>query len=85
MSLISDARVKFNELDKDQSGYLEYSELTPVVKTWALTLKKESQVDVEAAMDEMMRGVDVNSDGKLSLLEFVEIFDKVLSENGVWI
>lgn len=85
MSLISDARVKFNELDKDGSGYLEFSELTPVVKTWAVTLKKESQVDVEVAMDEMMRGVDVNSDGKLSLLEFVEIFDKVLSENGVWI
>lgn len=85
MDLIEKARKSFNALDTDQSGYLEKQELVPVVLAWAASCKAETDIDLESALNEMMTTIDANSDGKLSLLEFVSIFETVVSTGGLWV
>lgn len=85
MDLVHQATMAFKKLDTDNSGYLEKGELREVATAWALACKKETGIDIEVAIGEMLNSVDYNSDGKLELKEFSLIFQKVISENGVWI
>ena len=82
--LIEQARIKFNSLDKDKSGFLEKQELAEVLIEWASTCKSTIEIDVDAACTELIASVDVNGDGKLDLLEFVVIFEATMAQSGVY-
>merc|ERR1711871_4009 len=82
--LIEQARVKFNCLDKDKSGFLEKEELAQVLLEWASTCKSSIDIDVDEACTELIASVDVNGDGKLDLMEFVVIFEATMTQSGVY-
>jgi len=84
MELTEKAKVEFQKLDKDGSGFLEKNELEAVLKTWATLCGAQVQIDPSASIDEMMSKLDANSDGKLSLAEFIPLFDGVVSTCGIW-
>ena len=58
-----DARAMFDELDEDDSGYLEEMEVASLCRTLGKKLNKKS---MEKAMAEM----DTSGDGKVSFEEF---------------
>jgi Ca2+-binding EF-hand superfamily protein len=84
LDMIEAARIKFRSLDKDNSGFLEKEELTPVLFDWCKDSKEKTEVDLQAACDNLLASVDVNGDGKLDLLEFVVIFEKAMENECFW-
>lgn len=84
MDLLKRAKVQFDKLDKDNSGYLEKNELGPILKVWAEACNVEISVDPSAALETMLNSLDANNDGKLELNEFVVLFEKVINEVGIW-
>ncbi|CAD8142625.1 unnamed protein product [Paramecium octaurelia] len=70
-------KVAFNALDEDDSGYLERKELISILNNCADTLKIERPSSEE--MDEILKELDENSDGKVSENEFQKLIEKVLS------
>lgn len=78
MDLIHRARAKFVELDTDKSGMLETQELDKVAE-WVLQAYSDKSVGDRAAFKEtLMKRIDVNQDGKLSMQEFAVVFDEIL-------
>ena len=67
------ARVKFDEFDVDKSGFLENAELLKVAE-WVISSFSEGSTSVEDGKARMMARLDVNTDGKLSYPEFIELF-----------
>jgi len=84
MDLIKRAKVAFDKLDVDKSGYLEKEELQGVVQLWASTVNQEIGVDTSSQLEELLKSTDANSDGKIELLEFVVIFEQCIAKSGVW-
>jgi Ca2+-binding EF-hand superfamily protein len=76
MATLKFAQFKFRELDDDNSGYLDRSELDEVVE-WMLDNGKDhrrrnsSRLIKNMMKAEMMNRIDSNGDGKLSLEEFI--------------
>jgi len=80
---LSFAASKFNELDVDQNGFLENEELSTVVD-WMLTMEPEkgdlTNSDQQYQLkSSMMKKIDENQDGKLSLSEFTILFEDVMA------
>ena len=84
MDLIKRAKIAFDKLDADKSGFLEKSELIPVVSAWATAVNQAIGVDPSKQLDELLASTDANSDGKIELLEFVVIFEQCIASSGVW-
>jgi len=84
MDLLKRARVQFDKLDADKSGFLEKNELGPILKVWAEACNVEINVDPAAALDAMLNSLDANNDGKLEIAEFIVLFEKVINEVGIW-
>ena len=80
---LSFAANKFNELDVDGNGYLENDELMTVVD-WMVAMEpdkgdvndEEQQSQLKSAM---MKRIDENQDGRLSLREFTVLFEDVMA------
>ncbi len=62
---------EFKKLDKDGSGYLTREEL----RTWLKSLAKDINMDLtENDIDQLIRKLDENKDGKVSIDEFEKFF-----------
>ena len=78
IDLIARARAKFDELDADKSGMLEKAELDKVAE-WVLQAYSDKSTEDRAAFKEtLLKRIDVNQDGKLSMQEFAVVFDEIL-------
>ena len=84
MELTDKAKSEFHKLDKDSSGFLEKGELDVVLKSWAKICGAQVGIDPSASIDELLSKLDANSDGKLSLSEFIPLFDQVIASCGLW-
>jgi Ca2+-binding EF-hand superfamily protein len=80
--LYEEARQKFRLLDQNNSGFLETNELMGVVRVW-IQKYCEFEVNLEnnsdALYDIFMDKIDVNKDGQISLMEFLETFEDTLT------
>jgi Ca2+-binding EF-hand superfamily protein len=78
MDLIHRARAKFEALDTDKSGMLEVAELDAVAE-WVLQGYSDKPAEErEHFKATLMKRIDVNADGKLSMQEFAVVFDEIL-------
>lgn len=78
IELVKRAKVKFDELDTDRSGMLESAELDKVCD-WVLTAYVEkSEAERAEFKVTLMKKIDANGDGKLSLPEFAVLWDEML-------
>jgi Ca2+-binding EF-hand superfamily protein len=84
MDLLAQAKKAFNELDKDQSGFLEKEELGKVLVHWAEQCGARIGLDPKQPLEELLGKLDANSDGKLSLTEFLPLFQDVTTASGMW-
>ena len=84
MDLIAKAKKEFDRLDDDKSGFLEKSELTAMMKVWGQNVLSEIKIDASGNIDELLSKLDTNGDGKISLMEFVPLFDQCIAKSGVW-
>lgn len=84
MDLIARAKKEFERLDSDKSGYLEKNELGIVLADWGKSITDVLHIDTTVDIEELLSKVDVNGDGKLSLMEFVPLFDSCIAKSGVW-
>mmetsp|Transcript_14353 Transcript_14353/g.2082 ORF Transcript_14353/g.2082 Transcript_14353/m.2082 type:complete len:94 (-) Transcript_14353:80-361(-) len=69
-------KATFELIDKDKSGFLEAKEIYEVIKNTKFDsgIEKPEQADVE----EVLKELDENGDGKLSLDEFYVLIGQVL-------
>mmetsp|Transcript_7538 Transcript_7538/g.7609 ORF Transcript_7538/g.7609 Transcript_7538/m.7609 type:complete len:372 (+) Transcript_7538:120-1235(+) len=69
---------KFKELDEDRSGYLGCAELNEVVE-WILDngqkYNNSNKIIKNMTKIEMMKKIDANGDGQLSLEEFCQLYE----------
>ncbi|CAK82936.1 unnamed protein product (macronuclear) [Paramecium tetraurelia] len=70
------AESAFKQVDKDGSGYLERPELEEVMNNVAADLGVEPPTSEE--IDEVLKELDENGDGKLSIDEFQVLIEQVL-------
>jgi Ca2+-binding EF-hand superfamily protein len=84
MDLIAQAKKAFGKLDADGSGFLEKEELGKVLVFWAEKCGARIGIDPKLPLDELLAKLDANSDGKLSLSEFVPLFEDVTVQCGMW-
>jgi len=84
MDLITQAKKAFGKLDADGSGFLEKEELGKVLVFWAEKCGARIGIDPKQPLDELLAKLDANSDGKLSLAEFVPLFEDVTVQCGMW-
>lgn len=84
MDLISQAKKAFGKLDADNSGFLEKEELGKVLVFWAEKCGARIGLDPKQPLEELLNKLDANSDGKLSLSEFVPLFEDVTVTCGMW-
>ena len=72
------ARARFAELDGDNNGFLENTELVAVVE-WVMTsFGDKLGTDASAVKTKMMARLDANKDGKLDAQEFEVLFKEML-------
>ena len=84
MDLISRAKNEFDRLDTDKSGFLEKNELTAILKVWGQTVLSEIKIDASGNIEDLLSKLDANGDGKISLMEFVPLFDQCIAKSGIW-
>ena len=77
MELIKRAKVKFDELDNDKSGMLEKEELDKVAEWCLQSYVERSEEERASFKSTLMKRIDFNQDGKLSLQEFAVVFDEI--------
>jgi Ca2+-binding EF-hand superfamily protein len=80
LELVEEAKRKFRELDADNSGFLEKSELQPIVERWAKANSRSLKMDSDDIAERILGQLDVDKDGKVSLAEFIEGFDNIMYE-----
>lgn len=69
-------RAAFETMDKDKSGYLERNELEAVMANVASDINQSPPT--KADVDEVLRELDENKDGRISLTEFQVLMEQVL-------
>jgi Ca2+-binding EF-hand superfamily protein len=74
--LLEIARDAFESVDTDGSGFIEQRELKEVMAGVASDVGMSQPSDAD--VDEVMRSLDANSDGKISLDEFKALIKAVL-------
>ena len=84
MDLITRAKAEFDRLDTDKSGFLEKNELTAMLKVWSQTVLSEIKIDATVNIEDLLSKLDANGDGKISLMEFVPLFDQCIAKSGIW-
>jgi len=78
-SMLQRAKVKFDELDSDKSGFIERSELDKMID-WVLTVYIEKSVEDRTSFHKtFLDRIDVNKDGKLDFLEFLGVYHEMFS------
>ncbi len=80
MELVEQAKEQFRLLDADNSGFLEKNELEPIVHKWANANATSLKLQGPDVVDRILAQLDVDQDGKVSLLEFIDGFDTVMYE-----
>jgi Ca2+-binding EF-hand superfamily protein len=80
MELVEQAKEVFRQLDADGSGFLEKEELTPVISKWITNNGRSFREDPEGLLEEVLACLDVDHDGKVSLIKFIEGFDNLMYE-----
>ena len=78
-SVTRKAKVKFDQLDADGSGYLEAKEIRALAD-WVLDVEKallNFTLDMHALRVSIMRRLDFSADGKLCFAEFSSLFEEV--------
>lgn len=63
-------KAKFQELDKDKTGYLDHNEVKAALK------ELYSSIDLrlsDADIDQMIKQVDKDNNGKISIEEFINL------------
>lgn len=78
MELVEEAKAMFRLLDVDKSGFLDKSELAPIVHKWAHGNASVLQMSSESIVDDILNSMDIDKNGKIDLLEFIEGFDNML-------
>lgn len=78
IELVNRAIYKFQEFDKDNSGFLEKTEIEEMVRQVLLVFSEKSDTEVEQFRVSLLKKVDVNNDKKISLQEFSDLFDEML-------
>ena len=80
VEIISRAETKFREIDTDASGFIEPAEFAPVIDFMLKTStdSKERKILTKEECVIKIEGTDKNSDGKLSLEEFIVLYEEVL-------
>lgn len=73
--LVERAREKFKEFDTNHSGTIESDEINQVI-TWTLQAYPAENKAVYQAR--IMANIDANKDGQLDLLEFTDLFEKMI-------
>ena len=66
-------------MDINQNGYLEGSELTSILEKWAAANNKALGDNSGAVLEELIKSVDYDEDGKVNLLEFVKVFEQIVA------
>lgn len=66
----------FDAVDKDKSGYLEANELKEVMQNVANDIGTKAPTDEE--VNDVLKELDTNQDGKISLDEFQVLIKQVL-------
>lgn len=84
MDLIGQAKKAFAKLDADGSGFLEKEELGKVLVFWAEKCGARIGLDPKQPLEELLAKLDANSDGKLSVSEFMPLFEDVTVQCGMW-
>jgi Ca2+-binding EF-hand superfamily protein len=70
--------------DKLTASEIEKEELSKVMTLWSERCGKKVGIDPGAKLEELIAKVDVNGDGKLSLAEFVPLFEDLTITCGLW-
>jgi Ca2+-binding EF-hand superfamily protein len=78
MELVEEAKTMFRLLDADKSGFLEKDELAPIVHKWAHVNAALLNMSAESVVDDILSNMDIDKNGKIDLLEFIEGFDNML-------
>jgi Ca2+-binding EF-hand superfamily protein len=58
--------------------------LDDFLRKWAKVCGDELNIDPSDSLDDLLNKVDANSDGKLSLEEFIPLFDQMVTKSGIW-
>ena len=73
-------KAAFDTVDTDGSGFLEKDELATIMENIANSIGVEKPTTSE--VDEVLKELDANNDGKLSLSEFQVLIKQVLEMMG---
>jgi calmodulin len=73
--LVERAREKFKEFDTNDSGTIESDEIRAVI---AWTLQAYPVSNKKVYEERIMANIDINKDGQLDLLEFTDLFEKMV-------
>lgn len=71
------AKAAFDAVDTDKSGYLERNELEAVMSS--VSSEFDFDQPTKEDVDEILKEIDVNSDGKISLNEFQAQIKQILN------
>lgn len=69
-----DAELIFSEFDRDETGYLDFKEL----KNLFTCLGIGAGVDLDEFVEQQMKLMDKNEDGKVDFDEFVECYNNLM-------
>lgn len=78
LSLLHEARSKFQELDSDKSGFLEAGEIDTLVELVLQAYVEKSPADRAHFKSTLISRIDRNKDGKLDLKEFTDLWEEML-------
>ena len=77
LELVESAKRKFEELDIDSSGQLEVAEIDLLLESISLNFRAKDMKQRKKFRESFLRNVDENHDGKLTLMEFVYLWENI--------
>lgn len=65
----------FKEMDKDNSGYIDISELQAAfAKAFQASGRPADEAEIKRACENIMKGIDKNADKRISLEEYINYY-----------